>query len=468
MPAQTADDLQRYNETAGAILQRVIATLEAAGVRTCILHGYRALPTSVSSDVDCVVSADPSDVIRLLDYHQHSIGAQVVRRDGSYVVLATRAGDVPSFLCLDLMRDCVVEDLVLYAGDEVLASRRRFGRFWIPAAHVGFAAYFARSIYKGRLDHTRIQEIEHFYNQDPGAADAELTRFWRPETSKLLASAASRIDWERVRTHAGRLRRELISNCLRRAPLRLVLGRLRSITRRMSRLIRPTGVVVVLLGPDGAGKSSAIEVLGSVLKDAFVRQEVRGFAPALSRLWNGKPRSTAEPHGLPVRSFSLSLLRAGYWLVYNLWSHLSLHLARARSTLVLHDRHFSDILIDPRRYRYGGPRWALRLNTWLMPRPDLVVMLDAPAETLQARKQEVPFAETARQLALYREFVGGLSNGHIIDADRSREHVAVQAASVVLNWQAERCSRSTKPFDLVLRWPLSSLSTSSPPKNSQP
>ena len=365
------------------------------------------------------------------------------------------------------MRDCAVEDLVLYAGDEVLASRRRFGQFWVPTAAVSFTAYLARSVYKGRLDQTRIEQIEDFYKENPRAAEAGLTHFWKPGTSKHLARAAGRAEWERVRADAGRLRRDLILNCLRRAPLKFLLGRLRSTMRRTSRLIRPTGIAVVLLGPDGAGKSSAIEALGAVLKNAFVRQEVRGFAPALSRLWNREPRNTAEPHGLPVRSWPLSLLRAGYWVAYNLWSHLSLHLARARSTLVLYDRHFTDILIDPRRYRYGGPRWALRLNTWLMPRSDLVLLLDAPAETLQARKQEVPFAETARQRALYREFVRGLRNGHVIDADRSREHVAAQAASIILNRQAERHSRSSNSFGLVLRRPLGGLLTSSPPEKPQ-
>jgi thymidylate kinase len=442
MLAAKADDLERHGETAGAILQRAVAALEAAGIRTCILHGYRDLPERVPSDVDCVVSADPDEAVRLLDRQRNSIGARIVRRDGSYVVLAARGADgLPVFLCLDLMRDCVVDDLVLYAGNEVLAARRSFGQFWVPAAGVSFAAYLARSVCKGRLDPARIGQIEDLYLEDPRAAEAALTHFWPPDTSKHLAQAAGRAQWERVRADAGRLRRELIGSCLRRAPVKFLLGRLRSAMRRISRLVRPAGVAVVLLGPDGAGKSSAIEALGTVLGDAFARHEVRGFAPALSRLWNRKPRSTAEPHGLPLRSWLLSLLRAGYWIAYNLWSHLSLHWARARSTLVLYDRHFIDILIDPRRYRYGGPRWALRLNTWLMPRPDLVLLLDAPAETLQARKQEVPFAETARQRALYREFVRGLRNGHVIDAAGSRQHVAAQAASIILDRQAERCDR---------------------------
>jgi thymidylate kinase len=439
MLAPQADHLQQHNETAGAILQRVIATFESAGIRTCILHGYQGLPTDVPSDVDCVVSANTDEAIDLLYRHHKSIGARIVRRDGAYVVLAGYGkNSLPTFLCLDLMRDCQVDDLVLYSGDEILASRRPFGAFWVPAASVAFAAYLARSVYKRRLDQMRLQQIENFYKEEPEAAQEELTHFWMPATSKRLAEAASRAEWARIRPDVGSLRQELISHCLRRAPLSLLLGRLRGAIRRVSRLIRPTGVTVVLLGPDGAGKSSTIENLGSALKDAFVRQEVRGFAPALSRLWDRKPRNTSEPHGLPPRSFLLSLLRAGYWLGYNLWSHASLHLARARSTLVLYDRHFSDILIDPRRYRYGGPHWALRLNTWLMPEPGLVLLLDAPAETLQSRKREVPFAETKRQLALYRKFVGSLSNGHVIDADGPPDQVAAQAAAIILNRQFER------------------------------
>ena len=440
MLSQTPVPFERDDELHGAILQRTIATLEAAGIRTCILHGYQGLPAHVPSDVDCVVSADPDHVIRLLDRNRETIGARIVSRHGAYVVLAARRSDgLPALLCLDLMRDCAVDDMVILPGDKVLAERRRFGQFWIPAAPMEFAAYLARSLYKCRLDGTRIQVLDKLYQEDAKAAQAQLRHLWPPETSEFLATAIDTRRWDRVRKHAGRLRRELILNRLKRAPLTFLHGHSVSAMRRVSRLFKPAGIAVVFLGPDGAGKSSAIEGLSRLLEPAFARQEIRGFAPAFARLLGRRPCSTAEPHGLPKRSPTTSLLRAGYWLAFNLWSHLSLWMARARSTLVLYDRHFSDILIDPCRYRYGGPRWALRLNAWLVPRPDLVLMLDAPTEILQRRKQEVPFAETARQLMSYRKFVSGLSNGHIIDAACSREQVTAKAAWIILEQQAERC-----------------------------
>jgi thymidylate kinase len=100
-----------------------------------------------------------------------------------------------------------------------------------------------------------------------------------------------------------------------------------------------------------------------------------------------------------------------------------------------------EIAVDPKRFRYGGPRllakWALKL----LPRPDLVILLDAPAEVLQSRKQEVPFAETARQREAYRRLVSELPNGRIIDAAGPVEEVLESARQTILGFLAARTSR---------------------------
>ena len=59
------------------------------------------------------------------------------------------------------------------------------------------------------------------------------------------------------------------------------------------------------------------------------------------------------------------------------------------------------MLVDPRRYRYGGAMWLARWVGKIIPKPDLWILLDAPAEVLQKRKQEVPPEETARQRRAY-------------------------------------------------------------------
>lgn len=98
-----------------------------------------------------------------------------------------------------------------------------------------------------------------------------------------------------------------------------------------------------------------------------------------------------------------------------------------------YDRHFVDILVDARRYRYGGPVWTLHLLWRLIAKSDLVVLLDAPPEALQARKQEVPFEGTARQCQAYLSLVRTLRNGRIVDANQPKECVAHRVVELVLD-----------------------------------
>jgi thymidylate kinase len=66
-----------------------------------------------------------------------------------------------------------------------------------------------------------------------------------------------------------------------------------------------------------------------------------------------------------------------------------------------------------------------------MPRPNLWVLLDAPAEVLQARKQEVSPEETARQRREYLTFVRRQQNYVIVDASQSLENVVAEVEHAV-------------------------------------
>ena len=137
----------------------------------------------------------------------------------------------------------------------------------------------------------------------------------------------------------------------------------------------------------------------------------------------------------------ISLLRLGYWFAYHVYSYLGLRLELTRSTLLLHDRSFVDILVDQKRYRYGGPMWMLQLVCRLAPMPDLIILLDAPPEVLQGRKQEVPLKVTARQRDAYLALVRSMPNGRVINAAPPRADVADSATETVLEHLRSRIAR---------------------------
>jgi thymidylate kinase len=419
----------------GEVLAAVFALLDRSGIAYCIVHGYDGLPQERGADVDFIIEGhvDARRLLALIADHRQELGADIARADGLFITLACRSRTgMPQFLSLDFAHDYGVDAYLLCRGEDVLSNRRRFRSFWIPSAAVEFHCLLSRSLCRNTLDDSRTARLSRLFGEDRAGAAAVLRRYWPPRLCSAAIAAATSGDWSPVRADAARLRNGLKWNIVRNSPLRYAVEALKTQLARVRRFLRPRGLNVVLLGPDGAGKSSTIAALETGLAPLFARTEVRGFAPSLRQLLKRRPGSTARPHALKARSLPTSLVRAAYWALYGALSHLTVRYAKARATLILNDRHFIDILVDPVRYRYGGPRFVLSIVRHFMPRPDIVILLDGPAAVLQARKRELTIAETERQARDYLRLVAPLRDSHIVDAAQPFEAVVRDCAAIVL------------------------------------
>lgn len=193
------------------------------------------------------------------------------------------------------------------------------------------------------------------------------------------------------------------------------------------------GLFLAIMGPDGAGKSTLIEQLEITIGRSFEGTFSFHLIPYLIRRKRCVSPVT-KPHGKPPRSWLFSRLKLGYYLLlYILGYWLKVCPALWRSTLVLFDRYYDDLLIDPRRYRYGGP---IRLARWLrrfIPRPDLFLVLDVPVEALLERKQELAPEELRRQVEAYRRFALETPNAFLLDGALPPEDVAREAREIILD-----------------------------------
>jgi thymidylate kinase len=141
-----------------------------------------------------------------------------------------------------------------------------------------------------------------------------------------------------------------------------------------------------------------------------------------------------DPHGKPPHSALLSVAKILVWLLEEWYSKLFLDNSKS---LLICDRYYHDLLVDPIRYRYSGPRWAASLVGKLIPKPDLWVLLDVPAALLQKRKQEVPPEESERQRQAYLAFVTSQRNYAVINSSQSLSDVIAEAESVILKATSE-------------------------------
>lgn len=178
--------------------------------------------------------------------------------------------------------------------------------------------------------------------------------------------------------------------------------------RRMRRPVRR----IAFLGVDGAGKTTLIHSIQTRMADSFPVIRHTRFIPA----WPGQPerdssQAMPNPHRHPLRGWGMSLIKMGY---YALRYWIIVLMPRRLPILYLHDRYVTDIVVDPKRYRYGGP--DIRKWLGLFPKPDALILLDIPAEDALARKQELPAAELKRQIAAYRALQKDMPEIFVLDA----------------------------------------------------
>jgi len=105
----------------------------------------------------------------------------------------------------------------------------------------------------------------------------------------------------------------------------------------------------------------------------------------------------------------------------------------ARSSLVIFDRYLHDMLADPLRYRWAGPAGLLKAASRLVPQPDLWIVLDAPAEVLQARKQEVSLDASQAQRDAYRRLAADLRGARLFDTSLDVQHCTAEICDYVLS-----------------------------------
>lgn len=235
------------------------------------------------------------------------------------------------------------------------------------------------------------------------------------------------------------LRRAVLRRGMRHA-YATVVGCLQDWRTGLARWRRPPVGWVALVGPDGTGKSS---VRAGV--QAKLSREFSGF---LAMHWrpgffghsdSGAAETVRQPHAAPLRGSFVSVLKLAF-LAFD-WGFGNLFLirpARGAGRLVLFDRHYVDILVDPRRYRYGGPAWLAALVAGLVPSPDLWIVLDAPPEIIRSRKDEVGAEELACLRVCYLQLAARLENAQVVDVTVALEEVVDRVAELILDMVSRR------------------------------
>ena len=458
------------NPSKEQLFRDVVTNLDRVGHKMCVFHGDKIHSErySIKKDVD-VVSEDPAQVPRILSDGRV---ASIVRAfKGAQNTLYTlylyrQHNGKPVFLELDVWSDCRRKGYVFYSGEELLRAREPFEYFDVLAPEFDFTCALIKGLVEG-LDQGRTQRLSELYSENPSGCTKQLSRFLPASEASLIAEAASSADWEPVFRQREHLRQALLENMSHEQPLGKARFWLSEIRVRVRSCIQPEGLMVTFLGTDGAGKSTVTARVEQDLAPVFSSTKryhrpvasplrwMKRFQTGLRSGRHASPSTTGldaqpaqhDPPGKPPHDLPASLLKLGlWWADFTVFGYLlDVYPRLVGSTLVLLDRYYQDLLVHPHGYRYGGPLWLARLVGRFVPRPHLVILLDAPAEVIQARKPELPFEETARQREAYLEVGEGLSNAHVVDTSQPLDAVVDEVERIILEYMAQRTAQRLEP-----------------------
>lgn len=415
-------------------LKTLITYLNNQKVEYAVLGKTDTFSQLVDGDIDMVISKKDFTVIentiekycktnnmRFVQTIQHESVAK-------YLILADKKDH--SIICPDFCYDYVRDTRLLIKSVKLLKNKtsKIIDGFKINILNpeFEFIYYFLKKIDKTKLSNNEFNHLlEQFRLSDIKIIINLLKKYFSKNTIPKIINI---FNDNKINGFNKKLILQLRKELHQKKKIKISYF-FKGLLLKLKRIFNKTGLSIAIMGSDGCGKSTIINEISKTLEPCFRKVSYYHLKPIESK---NEAADVTNPQGQQPYTVLKSIIKLFYLLYQYNVGFVKVYKKLIKSTFVIFDRYYEDLLIDKLRFRYGAPIWMAKVIGIFIPKPKIYILLDASGEVIYNRKQELSIKEINRQRREYRALFQKKKNSYIIDASKSADEVIYTVEDIIL------------------------------------
>lgn len=401
--------------------------LEKNKIDYCYLGNSSHFPTKIQTDVDIFINFKNTKdlkkiLLKFVKYKKLKIVNFIQYEFNSFLIkICNISKNNTEHISFDICNEYVLESRKIINLKKIKKKsliKKNF-TFKVLPVEYEFFYYLLKKIYKNDIDIRSFLYLKKNFNS---SKNFEYIEFFSREDFNLLKQIFKSKGIKLFKEYRDYFKKKFIDS--RRFFL------FKEFMRYCTRISNKTGLHIVFLGCDGSGKTSQI----NFLVNSNIINIFRGYS--IYHLFTksfSKNRVHSLPYQYDVYNPILSFVKILYLYLRFFFNYFfALYRKIISSKLVINDRYYQDVIIDPKRYRIGSFISFLNFIFKFLPTPDLVIILDTKLNSLVKRKQEFDIKKIKNLTLKYKDYVKKDKNCHLIKSDNTIENINKKIINLIV------------------------------------
>ena len=378
----------------------------------CILRDYETLPDLIGHDLDLAVV--PSDYAKFEECIEQLItkySLSCVRLDKrsdyySYAIIISPTLD--GILKIDVWSELRWRGLNWMDIEKVVSCSIGWKGMKVAAPeHRTIIRIWKDLIFTGKIPDRAKKRVLSEVEQSHDEVEKIALQYLGETLGMKLISSITDQNWQGVADLSKAIRKKLLRKHIKiniTDFVDAICGMSVFAYSYIKKILRPNGKLVVLIGPDGSGKTTLANKLletlprllfaeGHYIYSRFcIIPELKSFfSSGITEKLGGDKKVQAKKR--------LSLMRSTIMILYYsldfALGNFKMIFWKSRGHIVVTDRYYYDYYMQP--HWKNMPRWLLRFCEITVPKPDMILFLYCQPDIIHKRKPELGVEEIARQ-----------------------------------------------------------------------